>query len=160
MGKLRSFTSRLPQLLATEEGSKLGRLGVVLGLCLMATAAPPLPAATVPSGFTDSVLASGMAGPTAMEFAPDGRLFVCQKAGQLRIIKDGALLPAPFMTVTVDTLSERGLLGVAFDPNFHTNHFPYVYYTATTPSIHNRVSRFTANGDTVGGEAADSIVNR
>ena len=42
---------------------------------------------------------------------------------------------------------ERGLLGVAFDPDFALNHFVYVYYTATSPAIHNRVSRFTANGD-------------
>ena len=149
MGNLRSFIGSLPQLIATEEGSKLGRHCFVLGLWLMATLARPLPAVTVPSGFTDSILASGIPGPTAMEFAPDGRLFVCQKAGQLRIIKDGALLTAPFMTVTVDTLSERGLLGVAFDPNFSSNHFLYVYYTAPTPSIHNRVSRFTASGDSV-----------
>src|SRR5207237_4699290 len=42
---------------------------------------------------------------------------------------------------------ERRLLGVAFDPNFAANHFVYVYYTATTPAVHNRISRFTANGD-------------
>ena len=51
------------------------------------------------------------------------------------------------MTVTVDSAGERGLLGVAFDPSFATNHFVYVYYTATTPAKHNRLSRFTANGD-------------
>jgi len=49
--------------------------------------------------------------------------------------------------LTVDSAGERGLLGVAFDPNFTTNNFVYVYYTATTPTTHNRVSRFTANGD-------------
>ena len=66
---------------------------------------------------------------------------------QLRVIKNGALLATPFLTVTVNSSGERGLLGVAFDPNFATNQFVYVYYTATTPAIHNRVSRFTANGD-------------
>ena len=49
--------------------------------------------------------------------------------------------------MTVNSSGERGLLGVTFDPNFATNNFVYVYYTATTPAIHNRVSRFTANGD-------------
>src|SRR4026209_1884347 len=82
-----------------------------------------------------------------MEFAPDGRLFVCQQGGQLRVIKNGALLGPPFLTVTVSSSGERGLLGVTFDPDFTTNHFVYVYYTATTPAIHNRVSRFTASGD-------------
>jgi glucose/arabinose dehydrogenase len=82
-----------------------------------------------------------------MAFAPDGRLFVCQQGGQLRVIKNGALLAAPFVTVTVSSAGERGLLGVTFDPDFATNQFVYVYYTATTPAVHNRVSRFTANGD-------------
>src|SRR6185436_18211059 len=76
-------------------------------------------------------------------------LFVCQQGGQLRVIKNGALLPTPFLTVTVNNDGERGLLGVTFDPNFAVNHFVYIYYTATTPAIHNRVSRFTANGDIV-----------
>jgi glucose/arabinose dehydrogenase len=82
-----------------------------------------------------------------MAFAPDGRLFICQQTGQLRVVKNGVLLPTPFISLTVDPNGERGLLGVAFDPNFATNNFIYVYYTATTPQTHNRVSRFTANGD-------------
>ncbi|HYE65831.1 MAG TPA: PQQ-dependent sugar dehydrogenase [Pyrinomonadaceae bacterium] len=104
-------------------------------------------AATLPSGFTEVQVASGLSNPTAMALAPDGRLFVCQQEGQLRVIKNGALLSTPFLTVTVSSTGERGLLGVAFDPNFSTNQYVYVYYTATTPAIHNRVSRFTANGD-------------
>ncbi|MEP6820167.1 MAG: PQQ-dependent sugar dehydrogenase [bacterium] len=104
-------------------------------------------AATLPTNFVESQFASGFASPTAMAFAPDGRLFVCQQGGQLRVFKNGALLATPFVTLTVNSSGERGLLGVAFDPNFATNNFIYVYYTATTPAIHNRVSRFTANGD-------------
>ena len=71
--------------------------------------------------------------PTAMALAPDGRMFVCEQGGRLRVIKNGALLATPFLTLTVDSTGERGLLGVAFDPAFATNHFVYVYYTATTP---------------------------
>src|SRR6267378_6608676 len=82
-----------------------------------------------------------------MEVAPDGRVFVCLQGGQLRVIKNGALLATPFLTLTPDSSGERGLLGIAFDPNFQTNNFIYVYYTATTTPRHNRVSRFTANGD-------------
>jgi glucose/arabinose dehydrogenase len=104
-------------------------------------------AATLPAGFTETRVATGISAPTAMAFAPDARLFVCEQGGRLRVIKNGALLSAPFLTVTVSSAGERGLLGVAFDPNFASNHFVYVYYTATTPTIHNRVSRFTANGD-------------
>ncbi|HYJ89148.1 MAG TPA: PQQ-dependent sugar dehydrogenase [Pyrinomonadaceae bacterium] len=103
-------------------------------------------AATLPSGFTEAQI-SGLPGPTAMEIAPDGRIFVCLQGGQLRVIKNGALVPTPFLSLTVDASGERGLLGVAFDPNFQSNNFIYVYYTATTTPRHNRVSRFTANGD-------------
>jgi glucose/arabinose dehydrogenase len=106
-------------------------------------------AATLPSGFTETQVAGGLSNPTAMALAPDGRIFVCQQAGQLRIIKNGVLLATPFLSVTVDSTGERGLLGVALDPNFATNNFIYIYYTATTPAVHNRVSRFTANGDVV-----------
>jgi glucose/arabinose dehydrogenase len=104
-------------------------------------------AATVPTGFTDETLITGLSNPTAMAFAPDGRLFICQQGGQLRVYKNGALLSTPFLSVAVNSSGERGLLGIAFDPNFATNNFVYVYYTATTPAIHNRISRFTANGD-------------
>ena len=92
-------------------------------------------------------MAGGLTNPTAMALAPDGRIFVCEQGGALRVIKNGALLPTPFLTVTVDSSGERGLLGIAFDPNFVSNQLVYVYYTATTPAIHNRISRFTASGD-------------
>lgn len=104
-------------------------------------------AATLPAGFSETLITNGLTNPTAMELAPDGRIFVCLQGGQLRVIKNGSLLATPFQVLTVDSSGERGLLGIAFDPNFATNNFVYVYYTATTPSVHNRVSRFTANGD-------------
>ena len=103
-------------------------------------------AATLPTGFSETPI-SGLTSPTAMAFSPDGRLFVCQQGGQLRVIKNGALLPTPFVSLNVDSSGERGLLGVTFDPDFASNQFVYVYYTATTPAVHNRVSRFIANGD-------------
>jgi glucose/arabinose dehydrogenase len=104
-------------------------------------------ATTVPAGFTDTLVASNLTNATAMAIAPDGRIFVCLQGGSLRVVKNGALLPTPFLNVTVDPSGERGLLGIALDPNFASNNFVYIYYTATTPAIHNRVSRFTANGD-------------
>ncbi len=99
----------------------------------------------VPADFTEATVVSGLSSPTAMAFAPDGRLFVCQQGGQLRVVKNGALLSAPFLTVTTTSSGERGLLGVAFDPDFAATRYIYVYYTATSPSVHNRLSRFTAS---------------
>jgi glucose/arabinose dehydrogenase len=104
-------------------------------------------AATLPAGFTETQVATGLAAPTAMAFAPDGRLFVAEQGGRLRVIKNGALLSAPFVSLTVDSAGERGLLGVAFDPSFASNQYVYVYYTTATSPVHNRVSRFTAVGD-------------
>jgi glucose/arabinose dehydrogenase len=108
--------------------------------------------ATLPSGFNEQQIASGLTGPTQMEIAPDGRIFICEEGGRLRVVKNGSLLGTPFLTVTTDTNGERGLLGVAFDPNFATNRWVYVYYTSPSGSIHNRISRFrasTSNPDVV-----------
>jgi glucose/arabinose dehydrogenase len=116
------------------------------------------PAATLPSGFAETRIATGVANPTAMAFAPDGRLFVCQQGGQLRVIKNGALLATPFLTLNVNSSGERGLLGVAFDPNFASNGFVYVYYTTASAPIHNRVSRFTASAANPDVAAAGSEV--
>ena len=102
----------------------------------------------LPEGFTETLYAGGMGLTTAMAFAPDSRLFVCEQAGDLRVIDaQGQLLPSPFVHVDVNTSGERGLLGVAFDPDFTDNQYVYVYYTTAAAPIHNRVSRFTADGD-------------
>jgi glucose/arabinose dehydrogenase len=108
-------------------------------------------AATLPAGFSETLIAGNLASPTAFAIAPDGRIFVCQQTGQLRVIKNGSLLATPFVSLMVDSNGERGLLGVAFDPNFATNQFVYVYYTVPGSPAHNRVSRFTANGDVAAG---------
>lgn len=130
----------------------LGLLGFVGCSSERADEAEPLAsvsqaATIIDSGFTDTTVVSGLSNPTAMAFTPDGRLFVAQQAGQLRVVKSGALLATPFLTVSVDSNGERGLLGVTFDPNFVSNQFVYVYYTTTSGGTHNRLSRFTANGD-------------
>jgi glucose/arabinose dehydrogenase len=107
-------------------------------------------AADLPPDFTASALLpdASLDAPTAMTFAPDGRLFVLEQQGRVRIVKNGALLQQPFVTVTTQAVGERGLLGIALDPQFATNGYVYLYYTATSPTLHNRVSRFTAAGDT------------
>ena len=106
-------------------------------------------AASLPEGFVERRVAEGLTGATAMAFAPDGRLFICQQDGRLRVVKDGELLAEPFATFEVDSTGERGLLGVAFDPSFASNGFVYVYYTVATTPRHNRVSRIKADGDLV-----------
>jgi glucose/arabinose dehydrogenase len=60
-----------------------------------------VPALAVPVGFEDVVVATGLDRPTAMAVAPDGRVFVAQQGGQLRVVKNDVLLPPPFVTVPV-----------------------------------------------------------
>ena len=107
--------------------------------------------ATLPPNFARSQVVGGLASPTAMEFAPDGRLFVAEQRGTLRVVKSGANL-ATFLDISgrVDSAGERGLLGLAFDPAFSKNRYVYLYYTqratSTTPA-HNQVIRVSARGD-------------
>ena len=107
---------------------------------------------TLPQGFTrvDHWGGSVNAG-TAMAQSPDGRIFIAEQGGTLRVVKNGALLGTPFVTLVVDSQGERGLIGVTLDPNFASNRFVYVYYTTTQNGAHNRISRFTANGDVASG---------
>jgi glucose/arabinose dehydrogenase len=116
----------------------------------------PLAAATVPAGFTDVSLFD-LGSPTALAFTPDGRMLVATQGGELRVYKNGALLATPALTLgagTVCSTSERGLLGVAVDPEFAANQYVYLYYTYHVPSSSacvNRASRFTF------GTGADTI---
>ena len=93
------------------------RIGL-LGCTLLVLTSGVARAAILPPGFSKSVVAGDIARPTAMDFAPDGRLFVCQQDGQVRVIKNDVLPATPFLSVAVDPGGERGLLGVAFDPRF------------------------------------------
>lgn len=101
---------------------------------------------TFPAGFSQ-VKVGTIYYPTSMAFAPDGRIFTTEKAGKVKIIKNGVVLTTPFYSVSVDQLNERGLSSVAIDPNFNSNHYIYIYYTTAGSPIHNRLSRLTANGD-------------
>ena len=104
-------------------------------------------AVSLPTGFTDTPLASGLNQPTSLAELPDGRLLVTQKSGALRLIKSSGLVAAPVMTLAVDGSGERGLLSVTPDPNFASNDFVYVYYFPTGTNT-GRISRFTLNNET------------
>ena len=78
-----------------------------------------------------------------------GEFLLQNRGGKLLVIKNDVILPSPFMVLDVDSNGERGLIGIALDPDFASNNYLYLYYTAKTPAIHNRISRFTANGDQV-----------
>ena len=99
--------------------------------------------AILPEGFYETQV-RGLSSPTALAVGPDGWILVCEQRGALRLIRDGALQTQPFLQVDVQAFQERGLVGVQFDPGFGSNRWIYLYYTATQPTFHNRLSRFTA----------------
>ncbi|MFM7430483.1 MAG: PQQ-dependent sugar dehydrogenase, partial [Flammeovirgaceae bacterium] len=103
------------------------------------------------ANFSREQVGGTITNPTVMAFAPDGRIFVAEQSGTLRVIKNGTQLATPFVTLTVNSSGERGLIGIAFDPDFATNNFIYLYYTINTAPLKNRISRFTANGDVATG---------
>ncbi|MEM0993484.1 MAG: PQQ-dependent sugar dehydrogenase [Bacteroidota bacterium] len=96
-------------------------------------------------GFVREQVADGL-DPTKITLAPDGRIFMAEKYGAVRIIENGQLQTAPFLELEVDNFNERGLLGIAIDPNFEDNGYIYVFYTVKGKN-HNRVSRFTSDGN-------------
>ena len=82
----------------------------------------------------------------AMDFTPDGRLLYTERTGKVRIVVDGQLLATPVYPFLVDTQGERGLLGIAVDPNFSVNRLVWVYLTrplgGNPPHYENRVVQF------------------
>jgi glucose/arabinose dehydrogenase len=94
-------------------------------------------------------LATNLNAPTALAIAPDGRVFIADQTGPVRVWKDGRLLAAPALNLAgrVDDFWERGLLGLALHPDYpHTPHL-FVLYVARLPFTHHVVSRFTMLGD-------------
>ncbi|HEX2882671.1 MAG TPA: PQQ-dependent sugar dehydrogenase, partial [Polyangiaceae bacterium] len=100
------------------------------------------------TNFTESTLTFVSGGNvTGIAWAPDGsnRMFVTQKGGAVRVIKDGSVLAGNFATETVYTNSECGLIGIAFDPDFVSNGHVYFFKTATANE--QQIIRYTAVGD-------------
>ena len=134
-------------------------------------------ASVLPSGFQDTVTLSGMTNPTVVQFAPDGRIFVGQKNGVIKVfasLTDTNPVTFADLSAEVDDYWDRGLLGLALDPNFPTRPYVYVLYTydaaiggtaprwgdacptppgATTDGcvVSARVSKLTASGNTMTG---------
>ncbi len=109
-------------------------------------------------------VASGLASPLYLT-APPGdvqRLFIVEQGGRVRIVQNGALLPTPFLDITdrVASGGEEGLLGLAFHPNYATNHYFYVDYTHTNTAgdtLYTLIERYTTSADS---NVADSASHK
>lgn len=96
--------------------------GVLLILPAALRAAPPAEPQV-------EVLARNLEIPWALDFAPDGRIFLTERPGRIRIIRDGRLDPRPWATLPAAHVGEGGLLGLALSPDFSRTSSVYVYYT-------------------------------
>ena len=106
----------------------------------------------VPAGFEETRVATGMPQPMAMAFAPDGRLFVGQKDGTIRVVKDGQLLSTPFASLEHDPDQRRArAVRAGVRPELRDQQFVYVAYTSPPTPYPHQVIRLTANGDVATG---------
>ncbi len=125
--------------------SRAWALLLLLGLCPVRAISAPV----VPDGFADTVVLDGLSLPVGMAFLPDGRLLVIeQKTAQVRLAIDPSSGVAnPIGTIPNVNVSgtERGLLGIAVDPQWPTR--PYIYTHSTNADGHIHISRFTLTGD-------------
>jgi glucose/arabinose dehydrogenase len=111
---------------------------------------------TFPQGFSQAKVGT-VYYPTAMAKTPDGRIFICEKGGRVKVFKNGAILSTPFVQVSVVEQNEQGLGGIAIDPQFSTNGYVYLYYTTGNPT-RNRLARYTASGDVAASGSGTTLV--
>lgn len=107
----------------------------------------------LPEGFVEETPITGFTRPIAFTWLPDGRMLVGEKYGDIRLVQDGQLLQSTVIEIAVARSYDAGLLGIVVDPEFVTQPYMYVYYTAGPRSLnymgtpHNRVSRFRMEGN-------------
>jgi glucose/arabinose dehydrogenase/PKD repeat protein len=104
----------------------------VAALLLVGSGQAPTAGATLPPGFQESVVFGGLDHPTALRFSPDGRIFVAEKNGRIKVFDDLAdTTPTLFADLSTNVYNfwDRGLLGLALDPAFPSQPYVYVLYT-------------------------------
>src|SRR6185503_10776224 len=96
-------------------------------------------------------VATGLPGVVYVTYAPGdfNRLFIVQQTGVIRILdlNTGQLLTKPFLSVPVNSTNELGLQGLAFDPDYATNGYFYIYRTPTGSPTHNVIERYEVSGN-------------
>ena len=93
---------------------------------------PGASAATLPAGFQETTVISGLTAPTVVRFASDGRVFVAEKSGIIKVfdsLSDTSPTVFADLRTNVHDFWDRGLLGMALAPNFPTDPFVYVLYS-------------------------------
>ncbi len=102
-------------------------------------AMPPVTAQaqTAPGGFVVETVVPNLTTPTAIAFAPDGRMFIALKSGVVRIFSNNQLLPTPFIDISdqVNNRIDRGLIGLAVHPQFPQQPYVYLFFTHDPPGV-------------------------
>ena len=157
-GLVLMLTAGPASLASSRERGAAGTGARSAGTAVAVTAArPPQPAGRVTTdAFTPSnvnlaltLVKGGFENPVLVTNARDGsnRLFVVEQAGVIRVIQGGVTLPTPLLDLrgSITSSDERGLLGLAFDPQFPT--LPYIYVNFTDANSNTAISRYTIGPD-------------
>jgi len=135
MGYRKNGSTHVARRQSSAVARRGARLGAIVGLALLLCGSAG-PAGSVEHGIAAVPVISGLAAPVLVTAPVDNpRLFIVERAGTIRILEDGALLPTPFLDIsdlTDPTMGERGLLGLAFPPDHPTSGLFYVNYTAAS----------------------------
>ncbi len=91
----------------------------------------------LPNGFVIEDVVAGFNAGVAFDFASDGKIFVAEKAGKVRVVQNNVLRSAPFADISaqVNNTHDRGLLGLALDPQFPSRPYVYLLFTYDPPEI-------------------------
>ena len=129
--------------LAASNNFRRKKLALHAIALFFACAPAPAQIAAPASDFSIDILIKGLDTPWAIDFAPDGRIFITERRGRIRVLERGHLRPDPWMTLDVAASGEAGLLGLALDPRFAQNGFVYVATTYRNASgkMQNRLVR-------------------
>ncbi|XHX76347.1 MAG: PQQ-dependent sugar dehydrogenase [Stenomitos frigidus ULC029] len=103
---------------------------------------------------------TGLDVPWGIAFLPNRDLLVSERSGRVRLVQKGVLRPSPIATINVSDQGEGGLLGIATHPDFASNRFFYVYFTANTNGAAvNRVERWQVSSDGLSANRDRTIID-
>ena len=95
-------------------------------------------------------IAEGLQAPRSIDISKDGRIFVSEKRGSIRVVDNGTLLTEPVGDIKAENIGDAGLLGLTLHPNFTQNHLFYVYYTySNSTGLFNKVLMLTESNNRI-----------
>jgi len=96
------------------------------------------------------IIAEGLQAPRSIDISKDGRIFVSEKRGSIRVVDNGTLLTEPVGDIKAENIGDAGLLGLTLHPNFTQNHLFYVYYTySNSTGLFNKILMLTESNNRI-----------